>query len=143
MVHSTVAVGVWFVANDTDRYLYLMRNDVKYPYHWGLPGGKSQKNESLLDTIRRECVEEMGKMPAYTKLVPLEKYTSNNNYFFYHTFLCILGTEFIPVLNNEHIGYSWVNQGIIPKPLHPGLSTTINVKEIYQKIRTIRKLYLG
>jgi 8-oxo-dGTP pyrophosphatase MutT (NUDIX family) len=49
------AVGVWFYSSSTHRYLYLMRNDPKHPYHWGLPGGKVENGETLLDTITREC----------------------------------------------------------------------------------------
>ena len=48
-----MAVGVWFYAQDTQRYLYLMRNDSKYPNTWGLPGGKCEAGETLLETIER------------------------------------------------------------------------------------------
>jgi 8-oxo-dGTP pyrophosphatase MutT (NUDIX family) len=143
VVISTVneAVGVWFFAQNTQRYLYLLRSDIKNPERWGLPGGKVEKDESLLDGIERECTEEMGSMPLYTKLIPIEKFTSPNNNFYYHTFFCLLDAEFIPVLNHEHIGYTWINKGIIPKPLHPGLWATLKIDEIYQRIKTVEELY--
>jgi len=34
------AVGVWFYCVRTRCYLYLLRNDSKYPDTWGLAGGK-------------------------------------------------------------------------------------------------------
>ena len=143
MVISTVneAVGVWFFAQKTQRYLYLLRNDVKNPERWGLPGGKVEKNESLLDAITRECTEEMGVIPAYTKIIPIEKFTSPHNTFYYHTFFCLLDDEFTPTLNHEHIGYTWINKGIIPKPLHPGLWATLKIDEIYKRIKTIEEIY--
>jgi len=49
------AVGVWFYAVNTQRYLYLLRNDIKNPGSWGLPGGKVESNETLMDGIVREC----------------------------------------------------------------------------------------
>jgi len=143
LVISTVneAVGVWFFAQSTQRYLYLLRNDVKNPERWGLPGGKVEKNESLLDAITRECTEEMGVIPTYTKIIPIEKFTSPNNNFCYHTFFCLMDAEFIPILNHEHNGYAWINKGIIPKPLHPGLWATLRIDEIYQRISTVEELY--
>lgn len=143
MVISSIneAVGVWFFAQKTQRYLYLLRNDIKYPERWGLPGGKVEDNESLLDSINRECTEEMGAMPAYIKLIPIEKFTSPNNTFHYHTFFCLLENEFTPLLNHEHSGYAWINKGIIPKPLHPGLWATLKIDEIYERIKTVEDLY--
>jgi ADP-ribose pyrophosphatase YjhB (NUDIX family) len=41
---SVSAVGVWFYAIDTGRYLYLMRDDSKHPDTWGLPGGNVAKS---------------------------------------------------------------------------------------------------
>jgi 8-oxo-dGTP pyrophosphatase MutT (NUDIX family) len=135
------ALGVWFFTAKTNRYLYLLRNDEKHPQSWGLPGGKVDENETLLETIERECTEEMGFMPKYTKMVPIEHFTSPNNQFCYHTFFCLIDDEFIPKLNHEHTGYSWIDRGIIPKPLHPGLWATLNVDDIYGKIKTIETLY--
>ena len=58
-----------------------MRNDKKYRGHWGLPGGKIEEGESLYDAIERECQEEIGRMPDHVKLVPVEKFTADNNRF--------------------------------------------------------------
>lgn len=131
------AVGVWLYSQATNRYLYLLRNDPKHPGSWGLPGGKVEKDESLLDAIQRECAEELGQYPDVVRLVPIEHFTSADNKFVYHTFFGVLAEEFVPTLNYEHLGYAWVNSGVIPKPLHPGLFSTINVDEIKEKIKTI------
>lgn len=135
---SSVGVGVWFYSLSTQRYLYLMRNDSRHPMTWGLPGGKANQNESLLETIERECTEELGAMPEYIRLVPLEKFTSQDENFCYHTFFCTVGEEFKPVLNCEHLGYAWIGNNVYPKPMHPGLWATVNFDVIKEKINLIQ-----
>lgn len=140
MEHNSVnAVGVWFYSITTQRYLYLMRDDSKHPGAWGLPGGKIEAGESIMDAIVRECQEELGYMPEYFKLVPLEKFTTIDHGFAYHTFFCSVGDEFIPKLNNEHLGWAWINSGTWPKPMHPGLWSTVNFEAVRSKIITIEK----
>lgn len=134
------AVGVWFYSLDTQRYLYLMRNDSRHPNCWGLPGGKVHDNETLLQAIERECQEELGFMPEYTKIVPIEKFTSVDGMFAYHTFFCCVINEFVPTLNYEHHGYAWIDSQTWPKPMHPGLWNTVNFDEIVGKISAIKNL---
>ena len=131
------AVGVWFLSRSTRRYLYLLRNDAKNPGAWGLPGGKIESGETLIDGIRRECCEELGTMPNYLKLVPLEKFTTADAGFEYHTFFCVVNSEFKPELNHEHLGYAWLDSGTWPKPMHPGLWSTVNIDAIKEKLRAV------
>ena len=133
------AVGVWFLAKDTQRSLYLLRNDPKHPDTWGLPGGKVNANETLLGGMERECIEELGCFPTYHRLIPLEKFTSSDGGFEYNTWVCVIPREFHPVLNREHIGYAWVNSGTWPRPMHPGLWSTVNVEEIKQKLAAVEQ----
>ena len=139
MTNIISAVGVWFYSQSTNRYLYLMRNDAKHPDSWSLPGGKAELGESLLDTMTRECSEELGFMPEYIKLIPLEKFTSADNVFEYNTFFAVVDAEFTPVLNEEHSGYAWITSGVWPRPLHPGLWSTINFEAVQSKISTIQR----
>ena len=133
------AIGIWFYAKSTKRYLYLLRNDSKHPGTWGLPGGKVEDNESLLDALTRECVEELGQFPKTEKIIPIEQFTSPDNRFIYHTFFGVVADEFAPNLNIEHLGYTWIDKNIIPKPLHPGLWSTINIAEVKQKVETVEQ----
>jgi 8-oxo-dGTP pyrophosphatase MutT (NUDIX family) len=105
---------------------------------WGLPGGKCDANEALLDAINRECQEELGSMPEYVKLLPIEKFTSDDGKFVYHTFFAGVADEFRPRLNDEHLGYAWIDSGVLPKPLHPGLWNTVNFDVVQNKISLIR-----
>ena len=112
-----------------------MRNDKKHPDTWGLPGGRVEEGETLMQAITRECEEELGSMPQYLKLVPLEKFTTTDLGFVYHTFFCSVSCEFIPVLNEEHQGWAWIASGSWPKPLHPGLWSTVNFLAVQDKIQ--------
>lgn len=131
---TIAAVGAWFYALDTDRFLYLMRNDIRNPGSWGLPGGKVETGETLLTALERECQEELGHWPQSVKLVPLEQFTSADERFQYHTFLSIITHEFQPRLNHEHLGYAWLDRETWPRPMHPGLWNTINLESIRAKI---------
>ena len=133
------AVGVWFYAVATGRYLYLMRKDPKHPDTWGLPGGRIEAGETLIRTIERECQEELGSMPEYLRLIPLEKFTTADHVFAYHTFFCIVKEEFVPVLNHEHQGYAWIQSGTWPRPMHPGLWSTVNFDAVQNKISAMEQ----
>ncbi len=128
------AVGVWFRSKSTGRYLYLIRNDNKNPGAWGLPGGKIETGETLLGGMERECTEELGSFPAYERLIPLEKFTSADGAFEYHTWVCVVAGEFTPVLNHEHLGWAWIDAGTWPRPMHPGLWNTVNIEAVQSKI---------
>lgn len=131
------AVGVWFLSRDTQRYLYLMRNDSRHPGAWALPGGKIEAQETLLGGMERECTEELGAFPQYQHLIPLERFTSADGEFEYNTWICVVDREFRPQLNHEHLGYAWIQRGHLPRPLHPGLWNTVNIETIQEKIKTV------
>jgi 8-oxo-dGTP pyrophosphatase MutT (NUDIX family) len=118
-----------------------MRNDSKYPNTWGLPGGKCESGETLMQTIERECLEELGMFPEYMRLVPLDQFTSPDGAFSYHTFFCCVVTEFQPILNSEHQGYAWINSNCFPKPMHPGLWNTINFDTFKEKVQTVKSAF--
>jgi 8-oxo-dGTP pyrophosphatase MutT (NUDIX family) len=131
------SAGVFFFAKKTQRYLYLLRTDPKNPTNWGIPGGKIEGDETLLEGIARECEEEIGMFPPYAKLIPIQKFV--NNSFTYHTFFCEVDDEFTPELNDEHCGYAWVGDNQYPKPLHPGLFSTVNFDVVQEKLKSLTK----
>jgi len=128
---TNTSAGIFFYSNVTKRFLYLLRNDSKN-FSWSIPGGKLEKDESLLEGLERECIEEIGYFPINAKLIPIQKFV--NQTFTYHTFFCNVDSEFIPLLNNEHCGYAWVGDGQYPRPLHPGLFSTVNIDVVQEKL---------
>jgi 8-oxo-dGTP pyrophosphatase MutT (NUDIX family) len=131
------SAGVFFYNTTTQRFLYLLRTDSKNPGNWGIPGGKIENGETLFEGIARECEEEIGMFPSNAKLVPIQKFI--NNSFTYHTFFCEVVDEFIPILNEEHCGYAWVGGNQYPKPLHPGLFSTVNFDVVQEKLNLLTK----
>jgi len=130
-------VGTFIYATSTGRYLFLLRDTSKYSGTWGLAGGKIDTGEHLLTSLHRELNEELGYNFIDVKVIPIEKFTSDNGHFSYNTFLIPIEEEFTPVLNYEHRGYSWVRLEDHPKPLHPGVWRTINFSAVVDKIRTL------
>ena len=78
-------------------------------------------------------------MPEYHRLVPLEKFTSADGVFEYHTWICVVPQEFVPTLNHEHLGWAWIDQGTWPRPMHPGLWNTVNLEAVQHKIHTVER----
>jgi 8-oxo-dGTP pyrophosphatase MutT (NUDIX family) len=130
-------VGTFIYSISTHRYLFLLRDTSKYSGTWGLAGGKIDPGEYLLESLHRELSEELGYDFTNTKVIPIEKFTSDNNRFSYNTFLIPIVEEFVPVLNHEHRGYCWVGLEDHPKPLHPGVWRTINFRSVVEKIKTL------
>ncbi len=137
MIEST---GALIYSISTKRYLFLLRSGNKYANTWGLPGGKIERGETVSEGLAREIEEELGGVIPNAKLYPIEKFTSENNKFTYHTFLIPVDDEFVPVLNEEHKGYAWCAVEDHPKPLHPGVWRTINFNEVIEKLKTVQRL---
>ena len=134
---KNTSAGVFFFSTQTNRFLYLLRTDKKNPNTWGIPGGKIEDNETLLEGVIRECEEEIGFFPKDVKLVPIQKFVNYN--FTYHTFFCEVEEEFKPNLNEEHCGYAWVGDDQYPKPLHPGVFNMVNFDVVREKLKALTK----
>jgi ADP-ribose pyrophosphatase YjhB (NUDIX family) len=137
--HSDLtACGAVIYARSTDRILFLLRSGEKHDSTWALPGGKIEPGETITDALSRELREELSWDRGDSKLMPLELFKSRDGRFEYHTFVCLVDEEFVPVLNEEHKGYCWCDTACFPKPLHPGLWSSWNNREIQKKLETIR-----
>lgn len=131
----TEGVGALIYAKNSQRYLFLLRASGSWPLTWGLAGGKIDFDENSSKALMREIREELDGEILDPKFIPIEMFTSSNERFVYHTFFIAVDFEFVPKLNNEHLGYAWVPLGAVPKPMHPGLYRTFNSEEIYKKIQ--------
>lgn len=138
MEHSHIGCGALIYSRATKRYLFLLRNQKRHAGSWGLVGGGVDANESPMEALQREIVEEIGEL-NFNKIIPLEKFTSENNNFEYHTYIITVDKEFVPNLNNEHRGYAWTTIEDHPKPLHPGVWRTFNFQVILEKIKTFER----
>ncbi len=130
----TQGVGALIWAKSTQRYLFLLRQGGSWSMTWALPGGKIDQGETVITGLAREIEEELGGRIQDPKLVPIEKYTSTDERFVYHTFFVSVDDEFVPVLNDEHAGYAWLPLVTAPRPLHPGISRTLACPAVMGKI---------
>jgi 8-oxo-dGTP pyrophosphatase MutT (NUDIX family) len=119
--------------------LFLLRNQKRHAGSWGLVGGGVEPGESPTAALQREIQEEIGPI-GYDKIIPLEKFTSDNGTFEYHTYVIPVDAEFVPVLNDEHRGYAWTSIDDHPKPLHPGVWRTFNFRVVLEKIKTVESV---
>jgi 8-oxo-dGTP pyrophosphatase MutT (NUDIX family) len=136
LVNCNIGCGALIYSQSTNRYLFLLRNQKRHAGSWGLVGGGVEAGESPSVALQREIVEEIGTI-TFDKIIPLEKFTSENKTFEYHTYLILVEDEFVPKLNDEHRGYAWTSINDHPKPLHPGVWRTFNFKSVVDKIRTV------
>lgn len=138
---SLICSGGLFLARDTKRFLFLLRNNPKSKGQWGLVGGKKEPNDSTpFEILKRESEEEIGEISGFKKVVPLDLFISNDQSFQYNTYVVIVENEFQPQLNEEHSGYCWVSIGAWPSPLHRGLKNSFNSKIIRGKLDLLLRL---
>lgn len=139
MVPNNIGCGALIYSRSTHRYLFLLRNQKRHAGSWGLVGGGVEPGESPTAALQREIQEEIGSI-SYEKIIPLEKFTSENGTFEYHTYVIPVEAEFVPVLNDEHRGYAWTSINDHPKPLHPGVWRTFNFRVVLEKIKTVESV---
>ena len=132
-----VCSGALFYAKSTRRFLLLQKAHGKHTGTWGLVGGTNLQHENPWQGLQREVQEEIGQMPAIIKTIPLETFVSNDKIFNFHTYLCVIQDEFVPVLSDEHCAWAWSTIDYAPKPLHQGLRNSFSNKTIRTKLQTV------
>ena len=132
-----VCSGALFYAKSTRRILLLQKAQGKHAGTWGLVGGTNLVDENPWQGLQREIKEEIGNLPKILKTIPLETFVSNDKVFNFHTYLCVIENEFIPILSDEHIAWGWSTIDYPPKPLHQGLRNSFNSKTIRNKLQTV------
>ena len=140
MQQNIICSGALFYSTLTKRFLLLQRTDFKTRGMWGLVGGRARYTESAFEGLKREILEEVGETSTFKKIIPLEMFTSNDQKFYFNTYLIAIENEFVPKLNKEHSGYCWTAFECWPKNLHAGLRNTLNNKAIKGKLQTILDL---
>lgn len=132
-----VCSGALVYARKTHRFLLLQKAYGKHQGTWGLVGGTNIEGENPWQGLQREITEEIGSLPDIKKTLPLETFVSNDHVFQFHTYLCVVEDEFVPILSDEHSAWAWATMDQAPKPLHQGLKTSFTNKAIRSKLQTV------
>lgn len=132
-----ICSGALIYSRSTQRFLLLQKASGKHAGTWGLVGGTNLQNENPWQGLQREIQEEIGSIPNITKTIPLETFVSNDTVFNFHTYLCVVENEFVPVLSDEHSGWAWSVMESTPKPLHQGLRNSFSNKTVKTKLQTV------
>ena len=130
-----------------DNKLLCIKKCDQYGVYFILPGGGQEKDETFLETIQRECKEEIGSKINVGKLKYIREYIGKNHEFSLtdnahqveYMFACKLLSEpdlsLASHLDNRQEGFEWVelekreNFRVYPKILTKRLSE--NYEEIY------------
>jgi len=126
-----------FYAKNTRRFLLLQKARGKHQGTWGLVGGTNIEGETAWQGLQREIKEEIGSVPKIIKTIPLETFVSNDKVFNFHTYLCVISDEFVPILSSEHMAWAWATLDFAPKPIHQGLRNSFTNKTIKTKLQTV------
>lgn len=132
------AGGVIFFSLKTNRIcLFLRSPSVSNANTWGFVGGKINTGESVMGGIAREIQEEMGFVPDYLSVVPVDVFSSTDQNFRYYSIVVTVDNEFIPILNHENSGYGWFSLSALPRPLHAGAKNVLLHKDFSKVINEI------
>ena len=110
---------------DGDKLLILRRSETDewMPSHYGLPGGKIETGENILDGLCRECKEETSLDISPSNLIFLPKCSGETN----HAFYCTTKFDGKVKLDFEHDDFMWINpKNLSNYKLVPGLLSIIS-----------------
>jgi len=123
--------GGLLVVNTYDKTILLLKRSafVDNPGVWGLPGGRVEEGESILDGVIREAKEELGRYPVECLRVGPLLHVFRDGDFQYHTFLACTVFRFLGFkLNWENSRWAWFDPQKIRKQTvsHLGEKVTVD-----------------
>lgn len=113
---DTFHLGVKAIIRNPNKEILLLQRKSQFnKNYWDLPGGRLQKGESLLQTLKREISEETGlndigdAQPFITVLTDIRiQNTQEDVGLIFSIFLCNINYMFSPQLGDEHINFEWL-----------------------------------
>lgn len=113
---DTFHLGVKALIRNSNKEILLLERKSKFNQnYWDLPGGRLQKGESLLQTLKREVMEETGlndigvARPFITVLTDIRIKSSHEDLgLIFSIYLCDINYMFSPRLSDEHIDFKWL-----------------------------------
>ena len=113
----------------TNRFLLMQRSDTcDQPGTWCGLGGGIEEGESPDEAVRREAWEEAQfpeDSPCDLQYVGCQEQPD----FRFHNFLGLVGEEFTPILNDEHVDHKWLEWDDFPEAMHPKMMEAFDTEE--------------
>lgn len=125
------AIGVCVIVVNAEGKILLGKRKGGYKAGtYGLPGGRVEGNEQLLETAARELAEETGLIANYLSYVGVVREWQETYNFIHIVYMC---NEYSGNLENKEPdkceGWQWYPLNALPEPLLPG---NIPALEMYQ-----------
>jgi ADP-ribose pyrophosphatase YjhB (NUDIX family) len=109
-------VGAGILFTDGKKILLLKRSGSDHESTWSIPGGRSEENETPINTAKRETKEECGRIEGYK----IDHFQNKKENHIFHTYLYIVSKPFDCELSKEHSKWKWVKIKNVEKMnLHP------------------------
>lgn len=107
-------LGIKVLVRNKDQQVLLLKGENKRGSYWDLPGGRIQKGESSIDTIRRELEEEIG-LTHIQEIKPLIMTLTNIRIpvhmgdvgLIFSIYQLDIPSTFTPRLSSEHTHFEW------------------------------------
>lgn len=134
-----IGAGLLPICTDTKRILIGLRSEyVNEPLTWGIFGGMVDPDENVLETAKREFIEET-KYDGHIDLIKAYVFKSPKGGFEYHNFIGLINKEFVPKLDWETKETKWMTyQDLLDiSSKHFGLSELLKNSSVLIKRYTI------
>ena len=97
------------VIKKDNKYLIAQRNRDKHlAFYWEFPGGKVNNDESFVNALKREILEELSINIKIKEKITSEKYKDDKIDVEVHYFLCELTDE--DIILSEHEDMKWLRK---------------------------------
>jgi 8-oxo-dGTP pyrophosphatase MutT (NUDIX family) len=114
-----IVAGVLIKCVKTGNVFLLLRNDTK-PL-WALVSGTIEKDENVLDGLKREIYEELFIKPDNIQFKYVSRELISEKNIEFHYFEGFVEEEFKPTLDSENLNFGWFDKDKLPSPLYSGL----------------------
>jgi len=129
MISKKIGAGIFAIDKKTGKVLLARRGmNSGYPNTWATFGGTFEEEDvTPKQTAKREFWEETGIVEPY-EISTKPFYIDANPFFEFYTYIGVFDGQPKVEINEESLGYVWVDLENIPFNLIPGLESMLKEK---------------